>query len=186
VPLIEPQLIEKAQKGDHQAFRVLVEREMAKVRTTVIGMLGNAPESDDIVQEVFIRFYKSLAAYKGESKLSTYLVRIAINLSINELKKRKQDQQRWIPMENHQEQLIQLEDSTAHPRHQENQELVRWALQQLPTDFRSVIVLRLIDGYSVEETATILQLPHGTVASRLARAQVKLKAILKTLALENY
>lgn len=184
--MIEPQLIEKAQKGDHQAFRILVEREMAQVRTTVVGMLGNTLESDDIVQEVFIRFYKSLAAYRGEAKLSTYLVRIAINLSINELKKRKQHQQRWMPMENHQEQLMQLEDIAAHPKHQENQELVRWALQQLPTDFRAVIVLRLIDGYSVEETATILQLPQGTVASRLARAQVKLKEILKTLALENY
>ncbi len=184
--MIEPQLIEKAQKGDHQAFRILVEREMSQVRTTVVGMLGNTPESDDIVQEVFIRFYKSLKAYRGESKLSTYLVRIAINLSINALKKRKQHQQRWMLMENHQEQLMQLEDVAAHPKHQENQELVRWALQQLPTDFRAVIVLRLIDGYSVEETATILQLPHGTVASRLARAQLKLKEILKTLALENY
>ncbi|MBK7871041.1 MAG: sigma-70 family RNA polymerase sigma factor [Saprospiraceae bacterium] len=82
------ELVKRAKQGDNAAFRMLVHRHEHQVRSIVIGMLGNTAESDDVAQEVFIRFYRSLGDFRGEAALSTYLSRIAINLSLNEIKRR--------------------------------------------------------------------------------------------------
>ncbi len=87
--LSDIELIEKTKAGDQRAFGQLVSRHQSRVAATVIGMLGNSPEADDIGQEVFVRFYRSIVSFRGEANLSTYLTRIAINLSLNELKRRK-------------------------------------------------------------------------------------------------
>lgn len=129
-----------------------------------------------------MRFYKSLQRFKGESSVGTYLIRIAINLSINELK-RRQRRNRFFHISS--EPRIEMESFPAEPsstnpdpEQEEQKTMIHQALQKLETRFRSVIVLRLIDGYSTRETAQILKLPTGTVLSRLARAQMKLKKIL--------
>ena len=173
-------LIEKSKSGDSVAFRQLVERHQLRVRKTVIGMLGECPEAEDVAQEVFIRFYKSLKDYRGESKLETYLTRIAINLSLNELKRRQKRNARFLFFQR-EESPIQIEDLSANPSQYETKELIQKALQLLEPDFRSVVVLRLIEGYSVKETSEILKLPQGTIASRLARAQKKLYKILSKI-----
>lgn len=132
-----------------------------------------------------MRFYKSVHRFKGESSLGTYLIRIAINLSINELKRRQRrnrffhfSSEPGIEMES-----LPAENSLANPSPEqvEQKAIIHQALQKLEPRFRSVIVLRLIDGYSTKETAQILKLPTGTVLSRLARAQMKLKKILGPL-----
>ena len=170
-------LLDKCKQGNQQAFRQLVERHEQQVRATVIGMLGNQPVSMDVAQEVFIRFYKSINDFRGDAKLSTYLTRIAINLSLNELKRQQRQNNRFTFFSDY-ENPIQLEDTSVNPEKQDTKELVHKALQLLDPDFRSVVVLRMIDGYSVKEAAEILQLPQGTIASRLARGQKKLKEIL--------
>ena len=81
--------IELAKNGDHFAFRQLVRALEPKVATTVIGMLGNCPEADDIGQEAFLRFYRALGKIREPEKCESFITRIAINLSLNELKKRK-------------------------------------------------------------------------------------------------
>lgn len=140
-------------------------------------MLGHCAEADDVGQETFIRFYKALHAFRGESGLGTYLTRIAINLSLNEIKRRRR--RSWIFPEstevNH-----HLADETE-PEDIEMKKLVHQAIQQLEPDFRAVLVLRLIDGHSTRETANILKIPTGTVLSRLARAQKKMQTILSPL-----
>lgn len=175
----EKRLLKKARSGDKSAFRKIVDTYQQQVRTTVLGMLGNAVEADDVAQEVFIRFYKSLHQFKGEAKLSTYLTRIAINLSLNELKRQQRHQSRNLALDS--AQVLQIEDGASNPIHDENRALVQQALQLLDVDFRTVVVLRLIEGYSVKETAELLKVPSGTVASRLARAQLKLKTIFEQL-----
>lgn len=170
-------LLARAKQGDGSAFRLLVHKHEQQVRSIVLGMLGNTAEADDVAQEVFIRFYKSMHEFRGEAALSTYLSRIAINLSLNELKRRETRYNR-LSFFNNQESKIEKEDTGVHPERQDVKEAVHKALQALDHDFRAVIVLRLLDGYSVKETAEILNVPQGTVASRLARAQEKLKAIL--------
>lgn len=171
------ELIALARKGNMLAFRQLVQRHEVQVKSTVIGMLGDTPEAEDVSQEVFIRFYKALGNFRDESALSTYLTRIAINLSLNEIKKRKR-KNTWFNSLKKDSPAFELEDSSADPERTEMKDLLRKALQTLEPDFKAVVVLRLIDGYSVKETAEILNLPEGTVASRLARAQKKLKTIL--------
>jgi RNA polymerase sigma-70 factor (ECF subfamily) len=142
----------------------------------VIGMLGYTTEAEDVGQETFVRFYQSLHHFRGESSIGTYLTRIAINLSLNELRKRKRHRNLFLSKkENTIDNVPDAHDLT---NQKESKTLVQWGLKKLPPKFRSVIVLRLIDGYSTEETAKILDLPVGTVLSRLARAQMKLKEIL--------
>ncbi len=167
------ELVQKALKGDRFAFGVLVRQYQGQVAKTVIGMLGQTQEAEDVGQEVFIRFYRSMKQYKGDSALGTYLTRIAINLSLNEIKKQKTKKTSSLDKVEYQ---LQTEE-TAEKR--DTREIIEKALQQLEPEFRSVIVLRLIEGYSTKETAEMLNLPLGTVLSRLSRAQIKLKELLK-------
>jgi RNA polymerase sigma-70 factor (ECF subfamily) len=139
-------------------------------------MLGHTTEAEDVGQETFVRFYQSLDRFRGDSTIGTYLTRIAINLSLNEIRKRKRRRNLFYTKDENT--IENVPDAQDFKDQKETNTLVQGGLQKLPPKFRSVIVLRLIDGYSTEETAKILNLPVGTVLSRLARAQMKLKAIL--------
>ena len=86
-------LIDRARAGDETAFRTLVERYESQVAATVVGMLGPSEEADDVGQETFVRFYQALGKFRGEAALGTYLTRIAMNLSLNAIKRRQK--QRW-------------------------------------------------------------------------------------------
>ncbi|WP_282777386.1 RNA polymerase sigma factor [Phaeodactylibacter xiamenensis] len=170
--------IERAKRGDTQAFRLLVEQHQGQVRAMARSMLGAVPEADDVAQEVFIRLHQALPDFRGDAKLSTYLSRIAINLSLNELKRRKR-KGRWLTFTRSDGPELQVEDTAARPERQDLQDALQQAMQQLGPEFRAVVTLRLMKGYSVKETADILGLPQGTIASRLARAQQKLRLILE-------
>lgn len=175
----EKDIIRRAKAGDTKAFQQLVEQHEQQVRATVLGMLGDTPEVKEVAQEVFIRFYKSISKFKGDAALGTYLTRIAINLSLNELKRRK-NKRRWMASVTTEDIPVIIDRST-NPERYDNQEAIYKMLNLLEPEFRSVIVLRLIDGYSLKETAEILDIPQGTIASRLSRAQMKLKEIAKKL-----
>jgi RNA polymerase sigma-70 factor (ECF subfamily) len=171
------ELISAVKAGDNRAFSEIVQRYESRIAGTVIGMLGPCAEADDVGQETFIRFYRSLGNFKGDSTLATYLTRIAINLSLNELKRRKRGS-RFFSLTTETDQVRQIPDRTADSSFNENSEMINRALQQLEPKFKSVVVLRLIEGYSTAETAKILDIPLGTVLSRLARAQKKMKMLL--------
>lgn len=172
----DAQLIQATLAGNEHAFKELVQRYESRVAATVFGMLGKCPEAEDVGQETFIRFYHSLKNFRGESGVGTYLTRIAINLSLNELKRRKR--RSLIFFRKKDEEHRDIEDETATKPAGDEKEIVRRAIQKLDPKYRSVIVLRLLDGYSTAETAQILNVPPGTVLSRLARGQQKLKQIL--------
>jgi RNA polymerase sigma-70 factor, ECF subfamily len=175
------ELIKRVEGGDRQAFTIIVERYRRQVAKSVIGMLGNTPEADDVGQEVFIRFYQSIERFRGESSLGTYLTRIAINLSLNELKRRKRKAFLFFRDDNNTMSEINVEDADRSDMVFDDNELVNMALSKLEPNFRAIVVLRLIEGYSTKETAETLGLPQGTVLSRLSRAQEKLKEIMKTI-----
>ena len=175
----EQELVRKAKNGDKNAFRELVKQNEHRVAATVIGMLGNCPEADDVGQETFIRFYQSLDRFRGESSVGTYLTRIAINLSLNELKRQKRRHMHFFPKG--EEIMEKAADKNDPKKKKELKEIVHAGIDQLDPKHRAVVVLRLIEGYSTKETAQILRLPVGTVLSRLARAQKQLKAILTPL-----
>ncbi len=174
--MTDDQLIQASREGDEQAFKELIKRYESRVASTVIGMLGNCPEAEDVGQETFIRFFNNLKNFRGDASVGTYLTRIAINLSLNELKRRKRKS--LIFFRKLSDDDFDIPDENGNTGFDDNKELVQQAIQKLEPKFRSVIVLRLMDGYSTSETAEILKLPLGTVLSRLARAQQKLKDIL--------
>lgn len=167
----DEELIEKSKAGDMAAFKMLVIRHEGQVAGVIRTLLGPTPEAEDVGQEVFIRFYDSLNKFRGDSKLSTYLVRIAINLSLNELKKKKRSASRYASIEAA-DGLGGIEDMLDLKEH------LQYAFEKLDPDFRAVATLRLVEGYSTEETAGILEIPIGTALSRLARAQQKLRISL--------
>jgi RNA polymerase sigma-70 factor (ECF subfamily) len=172
----EKELVRKAQDGDNNAFKELVIQNEQRVAATVIGMLGNCPEADDVGQETFIRFYKSLDKFRGESSVGTYLTRIAINLSLNELKRRNRRNSKFFFR--NEEKMESAPDKKNKERERDLKKVVHMGIDKLDEKYRAVVVLRLLNGYSTTETAQILRLPVGTVLSRLARAQQKLKEIL--------
>jgi RNA polymerase sigma-70 factor (ECF subfamily) len=173
--LIDAQLIQASIQGNENAFKMLVERYQSQVAAAVIGMLGPGQEAEDTGQETFIRFYQNLRQFRGDSSVATYLTRIAMNLSLNKLKKKRKMQSRFRkPLENF-EQTIADPDFKSYDN---TKELIQQALDQLKPEFRSVIVLRFFQEYSIREISEVLKIPQGTVLSRLARAQKKLHGIL--------
>ena len=171
------QLIERVRSGDDQAFGVIVDRYEEQIARTVIGMLGDTDGADDVGQETFIRFYRSIHKFRGDSSLGTYLTRIAINLSLNELKKRSRSLSLFY-RKGEENEMYDVAEMKSDFEMADTKELIDMALQKLDPAFRAVVVLRMIEGYSTKETANILELPLGTVLSRLARAQKNLRDIL--------
>jgi len=174
----DERLIHASIGGDERAFRYLVERYQNHVTRTVTGMLGKTRDVDDCVQDVFIRLYASLARYRGEASIKTYVTRIAINRSLDVLRKKKRSF--FTPWDSSE---IEMVESSA-PRPDDDvvssdqRKQLRAALDCLTPRHRSVVVLRLIDGFSTAETADVLGVPYGTVLSRLTRALDKLNHLL--------
>lgn len=176
----DDELVKASLDGDKLAFSEIVNRYRRMVARTVKGMLGDSVYSEDIGQEVFVNLYNSLPGFRGEAKLSTYIQRIAINLTLNEIKRRK----RFFSMFSHKGSDEMSEYEIADPEDEEKREakeIVNKALMSLDPKFRIIVAMRLLQGYSTKETAEILDLPLGTVLSRLSRAQEQLKEILKKL-----
>lgn len=173
-------LIDRARAGDEGAFRDLVERYESRVAATVVGMLGAGDEAEDVGQETFIRLYRSLDRFRGESSLGTYLTRIAINLSLTALKKRKRRISRFVSKDEMERDLPEASwDPRGELERKDDVRRVREAVTRLKPDHRTVVVLRMIDGYSTREAAEILGIPVGTVMSRLARAMERLEKDMK-------
>lgn len=179
--LTDQALVDAARGGSEDAFRQLVERYQGRVASVVIRMLGNRPEAEDVGQETFIRFYRGLAGFRGQASVGTYLTRIAINLSLTELKRRRR-LSIFVPFtppgQEHDAPEPDYPDPRASAEYDDTADRIQKALNELKPDFRSVIVLRLIEGYSTRETAEMLGIPVGTVLSRLRRSQEKLKRML--------
>jgi RNA polymerase sigma-70 factor, ECF subfamily len=170
-PHSDEALIAHARNGDMKAFKSLVERYEGKIAGVIKPMLGDIPQAVDVGQEVFIRFYESLGNFRGESSLGTYLIRIAINLSLNEIKRKKRNENIFRPLESGHHVEGNESSSDLH-------ETLYDEINKLEPDFRIVVTLRMIEGYSTEETSNMLNIPQGTVLSRLSRAQNKLRDVL--------
>ena len=169
------ELIERARSGDELAFRRIVQRYEPSVAATIVAMLGRTDEARDVGQQVFIRFFRAIDDFRGDSSLRTYLTRIAINLSLNEQKRQQRYRKRFVDLEDVGEASTSGESTI---ESMETRRLVQTAIGQLSEPFRLVVQLRMIEGFTVKETSDILNVPTGTVLSRLARAQSKLASKL--------
>lgn len=176
----ETELIRASLDGESLAFGEIVNRYRKMVARTIRGMLGDTVFTEDLGQEVFVKLYHSLSEFRGDSKLATYIQKIAVNLTLNEIKRRK----RFLSMftQKGSDEMYEMEvadDNNEEKR--EAKEIVGKALMGLDPKFRIVVTMRMLQGYSTKETAEILELPLGTVLSRLSRAQEQLKDILQKL-----
>ncbi|HNY14127.1 MAG TPA: RNA polymerase sigma factor [Bacteroidales bacterium] len=176
----DSELVKASIAGDKLAFGEIVERYRRMVARTVKGMLGDSVFAEDIGQEVFIKLYYSLSEFRGEAKLSTYIQKIAINLTLNEIKRRKRFFSMFSQKGNSEMYEFEVADHESEEK-RDSGELVNKALMSLDPRFRIIVTMRMIQGYSTKETAEILNLPLGTVLSRLSRAQEQLKEILEKL-----
>lgn len=172
----DQQLIILSQKGDQLAFREIVNRYRSRVAATVIGMLGHTPEAEDAGQETFIRLYRGLGQFRGDASLGTYLTRIAINVALNEIKRQKK---RGEFLHDRTIEDLQIADQNSEAPADSSKEIIRRGLQHLEPEFRAVILLRIFEGFTTQDTATILDIPVGTVLSRLSRAQKKLREVIE-------
>jgi RNA polymerase sigma-70 factor (ECF subfamily) len=181
----EQKLIDQARQGNEAAFRALVQKYESLVAATAIGMLGHGADAEDVGQETFIRFWRALERFRGDAAVGTYLTRIAINLSLNALERRKRARGRLGSLDAEEDAMPPDADGRDDAEKRERREWVQAAVAKLKPEHRAVVVLRMIDGYSTRETAALLKLPEGTVLSRLYRGMEKLKTLLGS-ALEEY
>jgi RNA polymerase sigma-70 factor (ECF subfamily) len=176
----EADLVKASLNGDSNAFGEIVIRYQKMVARTVKGMLGDSVFAEDIGQEVFINLYHSLSEFRGEAKLSTYIQKIAVNLTLNEIKRRKRFFSLFSQKANNEMYEFEIADRDTEER-KEASEIVHKALMVLEPKFRIIVTMRMLQGYSTKETAEILDLPLGTVLSRLSRAQEQLRNVLMKL-----
>ena len=171
-------LIEKASKGDHSAFSKLFYEYKDMVYRVVYRLLGNSEETHDAVQQTFIELYKSLPGYAGKSKFTTWLYRIAVNVSIQYFRKRR----------NHEKDLFldpelmtadsDGDNATPMERKELKKQIVE-ALASMHIRKRTVIVLHDIENRTMEEISDIIGVPVGTIKSRLFYARDELKKKLE-------
>lgn len=176
-------LIAACRQGDLDAFGQLVRRHQDRLYNTVFRLVGNAEDAQDVVQEAFLSAYQSLDGFKGHSEFFTWLYRIAYNTAISF--KRKQRVTLSLSAGTPGAAALEPLDESEHGRpghgleRQEEERRVQAALSKLSPEHRLVLILKDMEGQKYEAMAEILQVPIGTVRSRLHRARAELRAILQ-------
>lgn len=183
------ELVSFCKKGDVDAFEVLVKKHQRRMLNIAYRMIGNYEEACEIVQDAFVSAYRNLKGFKGKSKFSTWLYTIVMNLSKNRLKQLKTQLHREkFSIDNPvltNDGQIKVEPASSEPSSLEKlekrdvQRKVQECINSLDDEFREVLVLRDIQGFSYGEISDLLKAPEGTVKSRLFRAREAVKDCLK-------
>lgn len=178
----EAATIRAAQRGDHKAFDRLVETHYRAVYNTAYRMLGTPSAAADTTQVVFLRVFEALHSFRGDAGFGTWLYRICMNVCLDELRRRKHQPLSLTEEDEDGEALGERDvpDESEQPartvEQRELQRLVHEGIGRLPEDFRAIIVLYDLRGLSYQEIAEVLDIPLGTVKSRLNRARAALRA----------
>jgi RNA polymerase sigma-70 factor (ECF subfamily) len=180
----DQRLIAECLQGNTAAFGVLVRRYQERLYHSVYRLVENAEDAQDVVQEAFLNAYQSLDGFKGDALFFTWLYRIAMNTAIS-FKRKHRAMARIETGSSGEMSLEPLDPSVAsRPEHAlEQAELesrVRHALTQLSPEHRAVLVMKDMEGQKYETMAEVLQVPIGTIRSRLHRARLELRTLLET------
>jgi RNA polymerase sigma-70 factor (ECF subfamily) len=182
-------LVQRARGGDQRAFKLLVERYQRKVYSVALGMVRDREEAMDVAQEAFAKVYKYLDHFKGDSSFYTWLYRITVNICIDVLRKRGATKGEHVELD----ETMQMDSAEANigalgsrlgtnPQksllRKELAAKIADALQQVPERHRAILLLREIEGMSYDDLAKTLDIPKGTVMSRLFHARAKVQKIL--------
>ncbi|RMD83093.1 MAG: sigma-70 family RNA polymerase sigma factor [Candidatus Dadabacteria bacterium] len=184
----DSELVERGRKGDRRALQLLVERYQRRVLGVVVGMVRNPEDAREIVQETFVRAFRNLDSFKGDSSFYTWLYRIAFNLAVDvQRRDAKRTNVEFDEMQPPEDAPLAMggrtqgRDPFETVRNRELGEKIFRAIDSLTPDHRAVILLREIDGLSYEEISQALGCSMGTVMSRLHYARKKLQAKLREL-----
>jgi RNA polymerase sigma-70 factor, ECF subfamily len=173
-------LITDALNGETTAFGCLVERYQSRLYAALVQLVSNREEAEDLMQEAFVHAFVKLETFRGDSAFFTWLYRIAYNLTIDFRRRRRAetvlDRTQILPTN---EPLDTAESAQQRLERSERAEQLYLALDSLESDRRDILILRDIEGFSYQEVARILDLPIGTVRSRLHRARMELREQLQ-------
>lgn len=185
---IDQQLVERVQRGDKQAFGLLVAKYQRKLARLLSRLIRDPAEVEDVAQETFIKAYRALPSFRGDSAFYTWLYRIGINTAKNFLVSQGRRAPTTTDFDSEEAETFeegdQLRDINTPERllmTKQIGETVNVAMEALPEELRTAIVLREIEGLSYEEIATIMECPIGTVRSRIFRAREAISEKLKPL-----
>ena len=185
---VDQQLVERAQRGDKHAYELLVTKYQRRLSRLISRFVRDASEVEDVTQEAFIKAYRALPTFRGESAFYTWLYRIGINTAKNYLLAFKRRAPTSTPFdadeaEGFEEAGLLQEVSTPENELMSKQvvEVVNSSLQELPDDLRTALTLREIEGLSYEEIADVMNCPIGTVRSRIFRAREAIAEKLRPL-----
>ena len=178
-------LIDQCLAGRCEAFGQLVERYQHRLYHGLLHALGSAEDAQDIAQEAFVHAFEKLASFKGEAAFYSWLFRIALNASVSA---RRKTRRMAASVETRRDESG-LEPADENPASEpsyamdvsDRQRLVRQALSELSDEFRTALVLKEMDGMSNEEIAEVIEVPLGTVRSRIHRARLELRSKLSML-----
>lgn len=184
--LTDDQLLDKALAGDPQAFGQMVRKYQDRLYNTMVHVVGSPEDARDVVQDAFVHAFVKLESFQRTSAFYTWLYRIAFNTAIS----RRRRQRPTVSVESHRESTGQepLDSAGAPEERLEKEELaaqVQAALATLSDEHRTILVLREMEGCCYESIAEMLDLPVGTVRSRLHRARLQLREQLKQVVHEH-
>jgi RNA polymerase sigma-70 factor, ECF subfamily len=181
------ELVKRAQRGERGAFDLLVLRYQHKVVKLVARLLRDPTEAEDVAQEAFVKAYRALGSFRGDSAFYTWLYRIAVNTARNSIASRQRRPLDYEADLSENEQtavesrMRHTDTPEANVLSEEIRSTVNRAVEQLPEDLRTAIVLREVEGLSYEEIAAAMDCPVGTVRSRIFRAREAIDRDLKPL-----
>jgi RNA polymerase sigma-70 factor, ECF subfamily len=184
----DAELVRRVAARDHEAFRVLMKRHNQMLYRAARSILKSEPEAEDAVQEAYLQAYRAMGDFRGDAKLSTWLVRIVVNESITRLHRHARRAE-VIRLEGddphydkHSSEDSMNESAPENPdkaaQRSETRRLLEAKIDELPDAFRSVFVLRAIEEMTVEEVAAVLDIPEATVRTRFFRARGLLRESL--------
>jgi RNA polymerase sigma-70 factor (ECF subfamily) len=189
--LTELNLIDQLKKGDESAFREIVETRQGMVYNTVLGLLQNAEDAEDVTQDVFIKVFESVHQFKGESAFSTWLYRIAVTTALEYLRKKKRKKRFAFVTNLFGDDQSPLHDPPdfVHPGVQldnrENARMLMGTLKKIPENQRVAFTLHKVEGLSYQEVAEVMQTSVAAIESLIHRAKQNLKKMLKNYYLED-
>jgi RNA polymerase sigma-70 factor (ECF subfamily) len=185
---IDQQLVERAQRGDKHAFELLVAKYQRKLARLLSRFIRDPAEVEDVAQEAFIKAYRALPSFRGESAFYTWLYRIGINTAKNYLVAMGRRAPTTTEFDSEDAENFEDGDQLRDVNTPENElmskqiaQTVNATMEALPEELRTAIVLREIDGMSYEEIATVMNCPIGTVRSRIFRARETIAERLRPL-----
>lgn len=182
----DAQLVAQAQQGDSRSFDLLVLKYQHRVIALIRRFVKNEAEAEDLAQETFIKAFRALANFRGDSKFYTWLYRIAVNTAKNSLEVNKRRPSSDVDIDEIGEyafdEHLQQQDTPENMLASEDmQRVVSEALDALPEDLRRALMLREFDGLSYEAIAQEMGCPIGTVRSRIFRAREAIDAVVRPL-----